>query len=598
MTAAGRVAAAVAVITLVAAPTAAGQDTTRVRADSLPGAAPDSQIPLDPFAHGRTLPMFQPEVPPGPLPPGSRYTFTRDSLLWAGALTLADLLARIPGVYVARAGFIGQPEYVQYGGRGGAALEVFWDGMRWEPLGGDTAFVDPGDFPLTYFRRVDIEVLPGMLRAYLVTERHETPVVRSKIHVQSGAFKSAQYAALFQKRTATGIGLDLAANYAGTDGPSGAAGADLFDVWARVSWQPDGRVGASYQIRRQDVDRDGLPAGVGTSVPARDGVRTDMLITLSAATRPDGLGLRVETGLASSVWSADSGAALSDHGVRQAHLGVRYRRPSWTVDAVGRLADARTPLGLEGRMGWVPVRGIVLAADGGYRRHRGDRHSQWVRGAVGVYVGPVTLAGEATLREAVQAPALVDDSVVPTRDLAARAGLDTRWLSGTVTLARQDAFQPLPYADLPIVPSLGAAGETTYLRVEATLRPWKALTLSGWYSDPLSGAPAGLQPPQHVRAALTWRSKFWKTFRSGAFDLKAQVAIETWGAGTAGARADGSVIALPEATFWETQIEFQLVDFTAFWALRNARLTDAEYVPGLAYPGNAQYFGVSWTFGN
>lgn len=589
MTAAGRVAAALAVFTLVAAPHAVGQDTTRVRPDSLPP---------EPFAAGLTFPVFEPEAPSGPLPPGSRYTFTRDSLLWSGGLTLADLLARIPGVYVARAGFVAQPEYVQYGGRGGAALEVYWDGMRWEPLGGDTAFVDPGQFPLTYLRRVDVEVLPGMLRAYLVTERHETPVVRSKIHVQSGAFKSAQYAALFQKRTPAGVGLDLAANYAGTDGPAGAAGADLFDVWARVSWTPDHRVGASYQLRRQDVDRDGLPSTVGTSVPVREGARTDMLITLTAATRPDGLGLRVETGLASSSWSADSGAALEDHGVRQAHVRLRYQRPSWTAETVARVADARTPLALEGRVGWVPVPGVALAADAGYRTHRGDRHSQWVRGAIGVYLGPFTLAGEATLREAVQVPALVDDTVIPTRDLAARAGLDTRWLSGSVTLARQDAFQPRPYGELPLLPSLGPSGAATYLRVEAVLRPTRALSVSGWYADPLSGPLAGLQPPQHVRAALTWRSKFWRTFRSGAFDLKLQASVERWNAGTAGVRADGSTIVLPEATFWETQVMFQLVDFTGFWILRNARLTEAEYVPGLVYPGNAQYFGVSWTFGN
>ncbi len=593
-----RVAAVLAVVALGTARHTAGQDTIRLRSDSLVPQAREIQPASAPFGPSLTFPVSEPEVPPGPLPPGSRYTFTRDSLLWSGGLTLADLLARIPGVYVARAGFVAQPEYVQYGGRGGAALEVFWDGMRWEPLGGDTAFVDPGQFPLTYFRRVDIEVLPGMLRVFLVTERHENPIVRSKIFVQSGAFKSAQYAALFQKRTATGVGLDLAANYAGTDGPGGTAGADLFDVWAKLSWIPDGRVGASYQIRRHDVDRDGLPSGTGAAVPVREGSRTDMLLTLSAATRPDGLGLGAEAGLASSAWSPDSGAALSEHGVRQAYLGVRYRRPSWTVEGFGRVADTRTPLGLEGRVGWVPVEGVVLAADGGYRAHRGDRRSQWVRGAVGLSLGPFTLAGEATLRETVQAPATVDDSMIPTRDLVARAGVDTRWLSGTVSLARQDAFQPRPYGELPIIASLGPSGEATYLRVEATLRPTRALALSGWYSDVLSGALAGLQPPQHVRAALTWRSKFWRTFRSGAFDLKMQAAVERWSAGTAGMGPDGSPIPLPEATFWELHIEFQLVDFTGFWSLRNARLTDAEYVPGLAYPGNAQYFGVSWTFGN
>ena len=96
--------------------TALAQDTTAVRADSVPivdsVAAVDSLRAQDSTAvlsgsRGAVLPVLEAEVPPGPLPPGSRYSFTRDSILWAGGLTLADLLARIPGAYVLRAGFVG-----------------------------------------------------------------------------------------------------------------------------------------------------------------------------------------------------------------------------------------------------------------------------------------------------------------------------------------------------------------------------------------------------------------------------------------------------------------------------------------------------------
>ncbi len=90
-------------ILLIAAPCRA-QDTTAVQPDSVP-------LP-------RTVATDHAAVPAGPLPPGSRVTFTRDSLVWATANTLADLLTAVPGVYVARAGFLGQPEYVQYAGGG------------------------------------------------------------------------------------------------------------------------------------------------------------------------------------------------------------------------------------------------------------------------------------------------------------------------------------------------------------------------------------------------------------------------------------------------------------------------------------------------
>jgi hypothetical protein len=61
--------------------------------------------------------------------------FDRDSILWSNAATLSDLLARIPGVYVARAGFVELPEYTVYAGRGGQGIELYWDGLRPQACG-------------------------------------------------------------------------------------------------------------------------------------------------------------------------------------------------------------------------------------------------------------------------------------------------------------------------------------------------------------------------------------------------------------------------------------------------------------------------------
>lgn len=592
-----RLASAACVVALIAGgvtPQLRAQDTARVRPDSVvpvqDSAAADSLI------RGIVLPLPEAEVPLGPLTPGSRYTFTRDSILWSGGLTLADLLGRIPGVYVLRAGFVGQPEYVQYGGRGPAALEVYWDGMPWVPLGGDTVGVDPGQFSLTYVRQVEIEVQPGLLRAYLVSERHETPTVRTKVHAQSGAFKSAQYAALFQKRMASGLSVDLGANFLGTDGPGQTAGADVFDVWGKVSWMPTDRIGASYQLRRQAVERDGIDGG--SSVPARKGTRTDMQFVMFAQSRGDGLGLRVDAGLASSVWTADSGVTPGKHGVRQVHAGLRYRLPNLSVGAMVRAADARTPFAAEASAGWVPLPWFVLSGDAGYRRHEHDRTSTWARGSAGLFLGPLYAVGEAAVRDMVQAPVFADDTAQATTDLGVRLGLDTKWLAGNAALQKRDAFAPRPYAEIPVIPALGPSPKATYFVAEAILRPVSALTFSGRYSNPVDGVAADFQPPQHLRAAVTLRSKFWRTFRSGTFDLKLQAAVERWGEGTAGESSPGNPIRLPTAQFWDFQVEFQIVTFTMFWVLRNGSLSDAAFVPGLPYPGNAQYFGASWVFGN
>ena len=105
-------------------------DSTLLPADSIP--IPQDSVQVDSvseFEPPLMLPIPEPAVPPGPLPPGTRYTFTRDSIRWMSGVTLADLLVSIPGVYVARAGHLGQPEYIMYAGHGGEALELYWDGL-------------------------------------------------------------------------------------------------------------------------------------------------------------------------------------------------------------------------------------------------------------------------------------------------------------------------------------------------------------------------------------------------------------------------------------------------------------------------------------
>jgi hypothetical protein len=227
----GRVVAVAAVILVILpifARAAAAQDTTGVRADSARAVAPQDSLAAPDSAAAReapaplVLPTPQPEVPVGPLPPYTRYVFTRDSILWSSAETLGELLAEIPGVYLTRSGFLGEPTYVQYGGRGGSALKVFWDGMEWEPLGNDTLFAEPSQIPLLNIRRVDVVVTPARLDVYLVSERHEQRATRSVVRIASGSFSSAAYTGMFQYHWNSGITLDLAANFHGTDGPNQA----------------------------------------------------------------------------------------------------------------------------------------------------------------------------------------------------------------------------------------------------------------------------------------------------------------------------------------------------------------------------------------
>jgi len=549
-----------------------------------------------------TVSLVPLEEAPGPLPPGSRFTFTRDSLLWTSAYTLAELLAEVPGVYVARAGFTGQPAPVFAGGRGPAALEVFYDGHPVIPLGPDSLAPDPGRISLFGLRRVDVERLPGRLRVNLVSERNEDVGARTQLRIVSGDFKTGGYAGLFQLRAPNGLGLDLVADFFDTQGARPTQrNAQWFDVGAKASWVPSPQVAAVVQVRRRSYARDSTAAGVtGVGVAAREDARTDVQIRLLAATQPHRRGLSVDVGLETAAWAADSGTADTTLGTRTVHrgfLGVRAAGRAASVDLMTRVADHYTPVEARLRAGWVVLAGLLLSGDGGWARHDGSRTSVDAGAALALYRGPFSVVGEARWADAVASPMLAADTAQQTLDLAARAGVAWPRVSLHAGLERRDDFAPPPLTAFPGLGALPPSPAATFAVGDVSLG-LGALTLSGWVAEPITGSAPSFEPPTRVRAALTFRSKYWRTFRSGAFDLKLQLAVESWGDGVAGTDLTGAPIPLPGATIADASLQIQLAAFNAFYTLRNAFNAREGYVPGLDYPRTIQTFGVKWTFHN
>jgi hypothetical protein len=168
-----------------------------------------------------------------------------------------------------------------------------------------------------------------------------------------------------------------------------------------------------------------------------------------------------------------------------------------------------------------------------------------------------------------------------------------------VGYAHTDRFQPLAYRSfVPTVAALAAAPPTDWVTVNWRLAPRQWLTLEGWYSDPRGRAtPDGL-PPTHSLTFATIRSKFWRTFRSGIFDFKAQLGFESWSNGIIGRDAIGQPIALDGASFWRTEIEIRLDRFLLYWDRYNLQASRKSYVPGFKLLNFGSTFGVKWEFSN
>jgi hypothetical protein len=576
-----------------AASAAAGQ------ADTIPRDTAARRDTTPPDTAPRLLPRFPAAIAPGPLPAGSRYTFTADSFVFTGARTLSDLLSHIPGVYVARGGWYGQAEPVLYGGRGPASLEVYWDGVPYLPLGRDSVYLDPARIPLAPLERVDVVVLPAMLQVYLVTHRPESTAPVTLIAVATGDQSAADYRAAYATRLRSGVGVSLAVDWPSLDANVAGTTSEFngTDVWLKAEYVPPakgGRLGVSAQLLSSTWHRRAATDG---RVDDWRQERRDKGLRFFYATRSDGLGFRL-------VGSAASGATKRDTvvGDRWVFEGSLEASQTWrrASAAVGVRIGQGVPRAIEARGGWAPVPAITVAGWVRHATYLGDRTGSraYLTGGLRLPFGLSARADVAWMRDA-QAPLLETDTIQTATDVSGWVRWELPRVLIEVGSGRRDPFTPVEFAaGIKPIDHLSPTPRTDFLAAHATLRPLPGLDLSGWYFHPRVGG-GDFEPPHHARLSAAFYSKFWRVFRSGIFALRGEVAVESWSRWGFGGQSDtGLQHRMGGASFVETNVEFQLAGATIFWIIRNNNAMRGSYVETLGYPKRTQLYGARWFFTN
>jgi hypothetical protein len=600
-----------AVLGAVASGVSAQADTTRRPPFPHPAPAPaDTVSAADSARHDSTvhdtLPQYKglPADPvlPGPLPRGSRYTFTADSFALSDTKTLSDLLVRIPGVYIARGGLYGQAELVLYAGRGPAALELYWDGAPYLPLGRDSVYLDAGRIPLAPLERVDVVVLPATLRVYLVTRRQSSTAPITEVGITTGQFNTSGYRGVFLKRWRSGLGLSLVADWSDITGPASSATTPFHDVdlWLKAEYIPSPKVGLSVQTLSSTWNRGANSSPDVDSVHAK---RVDRLLRAFLAARADGFGPRLDLTLASATGSRDS--AVPNRTISQAELALSTLGARASAALAARLDDDHRPLVVEARLAWTPLHFFTVSGDARHATYDSSRTGDRAHGAAGIALPfGFSVHGDITWAKDLQAPALADDTLQLTTDMSGAVRWERSWLTLEVGSAKRNAFTPAA-AFAPgvlAVTQLNPTPPTNYLTVHGSLRLIPGFQIAGWYFNPVRGG-GDYEPPTYARYALTFYSKFWRVYRSGIFALRAEAAVESWGGGAgAGFFGDpatgGTELTLPGATFINVNAQIRIAGVTIFWANRNSRAFRGGYVPGVEYPRNYQFYGVVWRFTN
>ena len=545
----------------------------------------------------RYLPVLAEQIAPGPRPRGTRYTFTVDSFTLSNVQTLSDLLAHIPGVYVARGGIYGAAEPVLFGSRGPAGLEVYWDGVPYLPLGRDSLYLDPARISLAPLERVDVIILPASLRVYLVTARQRSTATASQIGVASGEVRTANYRGAYLRRWRSGVGLSLVADYNNNEGigTTSSTPFNAVDLWFKGEYVPSPHLGASYQLLSSSWHRAAGSATADWHTQRRDGI-----LRLFAATREDGLGYRAEAAFATT--SVTNDTAVLDRSLSQGMLKLSGDWPRAHVDVGVRTLDEARPWQLEATAAWAPpLPGLTLAADARRATYSRGRNGERAHLAAGLTLpAGLSLHGDLAWARDLQAPVDTADTVQRTLDLSGAVRWDRDWITLEVGEGSRDPFAPIgfPVGISPLDSTRPSTVRTPYVTAHGTVRLLPGLELGGWYLNPLVVGGTDFEPPYHSRLSLTFYSKFWRVYRSGIFALRGELALESWSHGTAGLDSAGALVALPGRSFGEVNIEIRIAGVTIFWIQRNATLGMGSYVPGLDYPRHFQFYGVRWRFTN
>ena len=247
---------------LASAGSAAAQDTIRVP-------VPREQLPPDTFLNRGARDTVPPDsTRPAPNLPefirpaaGGWWDATYE---WSGAelqrfsgASLLELLERVPGLVVTRAGGYGRPAGVAAFGRGGGRLRVFRDGYELDAL--STSDLDLQQIPLAGVAAVRVERRLTEIRIDLTSFRLRDQRTFSEIEAGTGDPQTRFLRGLYAQTLGSATTLLGAFDVADTEGFRGVDAFGANSLVARVSRLLSPRAGLEVEFRQTGVDRFGAP---------------------------------------------------------------------------------------------------------------------------------------------------------------------------------------------------------------------------------------------------------------------------------------------------------------------------------------------------
>ena len=546
----------------------------------------------------RRVDTIKAALPRAELPPstdiGTPYRWDREALDATGALTLAELLERIPGVVGFRTGWIASPQLASYLGDA-AAIRLFVDGVELAPLSARASpGIDLAEVALWPLEEVVVERAPSEVRVYMRTwsVRNTTPFTRTDVY--TGNEDTNIYRGYFGRRFGRGEALQLAGEQYGTSGQRFGIG-DQLALLGRIGigrsrWAADAFVLRSNRTRPThtsqlfggvvpDLDARWTTAYVRAATGDPDAGPWLQLIAASQAHRESSAHQQT-----APVDTADTTRSVSDW-IVTGGLGGERARLSATARA--RVGDGETRFAQSARLG-VALGRLSLT---GLGEHGMQDSTSRVDGTARLRLfGPLeaVVSGEYAWDH--------HDGAANEESIGGRAelGLALRrvWLTGGVLYRDTTALVPANLFEQGFTGGI----ETEAVGAVATVRGkvWRDVGIDGmvvaWESE-------GLYRPQHHAIGRLYVDTRWlRRFPRANFGFLAWVQGEY--RSEVPFPTETGLAYSTSAKVLSFLVEVRIVDAVLTWQLRNAAPLRQSHVPGFLVPGPMQLYGVRWTFWN
>ncbi len=567
---------------------------------------------------------------------GTGWQWNRDEMFASGAITLADLLERVPGAIQFRPSWFHSPATVSFLGDPGA-IRVFLDGVELDALDPRNGNVlDLATIPLWTLEEVRVERGARELRVHLRSLRYDRTIANTRVDVSTGDLGTNLYRGFYGKRYAHGEVLQAGLQqYATSDPTTGLAGANaggrslalmLRTGWARGPWSADAFIVRDGRTRNTEVaysTKGGnaetiLGTAIADSIPALRSTRTDAYVRGAYGDPESGPWLqaiaatsafREATGqsgarLPPPVTKSDSVrgyGTLADTQPSRAQYVFAGGLTRWgaRISATARLRvfDGLTVTSPSARASWDTRFGAVSA-----RAERdGFNHSNTLE--AGITALPFPFVSLTAVAERQQG---ANDGTPPGNAIRAEAGVHYRsaWLAGGVLL-RDSTLVDVPlvyYSDYaPGSPNRPASriavgdARGVFASVRGKLYRDVGLdaTATRWNSPDL------FRPQLESHAELYFRTHWLKRFPDGRFGFNGTAIYESRSAATFPAPDAAATSTVRGVQLLSTLIEFQIRSAYISWQLRNIINNQYGVIPGyLQSRRSTNFYGVRWEFYN